>query len=339
MVQLYNALPSKPRPHVGARFMAAPCHSGTSLLSNLATLRRVSALIWRPGICSSLSGAAIANMMKTAGPSALAAKAPTAVRRSRGLAAMTKVRGVCWIRARSPHPRQVQPRRGCGRRQRRRSLSRARPLPPAQAQGSAAEQKELKLVGPEPKRFEVAEGQLKNIATAAFPFLMRLGSGGFASGYSVSLVPQDGKYAIATVLGRNIRETSAVSTFNRPAQPIVLYEFEGESCFYNFFYKLYCHQDRLPRSASFAALRTSHLPCLTRLPPSQPPCLQAALSAARWPPLSGGPRGRSPRPARGPCRPPSPGPGAASPTLFILFADLFVKPGILKKAKITLMRS
>lgn len=87
--------------------------------------------------------------------------------------------------------------------------------------------------------------------------------------------------------------------------------------------------------------------------PSPPACLPAgttracsgtatwwpALSAARWPPLSGGPRGRSPRPARGPCRPPSPGPGAASPTLFILFADLFVKPGILKKAKITLMRS
>ena len=101
-------------------------------------------------------------------------------------------------------------------------------LPLPQAQGSAAEQKELKLVGPEPKRFEVAQGQLKNIATAAFPFLMRLGSGGFASGYSVSLVPQDGKYAIASVLGRNIRETSAVGSFNRPAEPIVLYEFEGE---------------------------------------------------------------------------------------------------------------
>ena len=37
----------------------------------------------------------MAGMMKTAGPSALAAKAPTAVRRSRGLAAMTKVRGAC----------------------------------------------------------------------------------------------------------------------------------------------------------------------------------------------------------------------------------------------------
>lgn len=95
------------------------------------------------------------------------------------------------------------------------------------AQSSSAEPKELKLVGPEPQRFVVPEGQLKNIASAAFPALMRLGCGGFASGYKVSLVPDDGKYAVISVLGRKLRETSAVASFNRPKQPIVLYEFEG----------------------------------------------------------------------------------------------------------------
>lgn len=45
----------------------------------------------------------------------------------------------------------------------------------------------------------------------------------------MSLVPDDGKsYAVATIAGRQLRETSAVGSFPRPAQPIVLYEFEGE---------------------------------------------------------------------------------------------------------------
>lgn len=60
------------------------------------------------------------------------------------------------------------------------------PLPPplVQVRASAAGQKEeLKLVGPAPQRFAVAEGQLKNIASAAFPAAFRLGSGAFCSGY------------------------------------------------------------------------------------------------------------------------------------------------------------
>ncbi|KAI3438828.1 hypothetical protein D9Q98_001245 [Chlorella vulgaris] len=97
----------------------------------------------------------------------------------------------------------------------------------SKAQGSA-QQKELQLIGPEPQRFAVAKGQLTTIASAAFPFLMRLGSGGFVSGYSVSLVKDDGKYAMLEGLGRKMREESAaLSGFNRPQQPITLYEFEG----------------------------------------------------------------------------------------------------------------
>jgi glutaredoxin len=62
---------------------------------------------------------------------------------------------------------------------------------------------------------------------AAFPFIARLGTGGFASGYSSSLAPDDGTYAVATVGGRAVRETSKVGTFKRPAQPLELYEFQS----------------------------------------------------------------------------------------------------------------
>lgn len=91
------------------------------------------------------------------------------------------------------------------------------------------QQGQLRLVGPEPQRFVVAKGQLKDVASAAFPMLMRLGSGAFVAGYSVGLVPNDGKYAVVEVLGRKLRETSAVERYPRPAQPLTLYEFEGKA--------------------------------------------------------------------------------------------------------------
>jgi hypothetical protein len=87
--------------------------------------------------------------------------------------------------------------------------------------------KELRNAGPEPKRFTVADGQLANIATAAIGALVRLGSGGFAPGYSVSLQPDDGKYAVVRVMGRKLAETSEESSLPRPAKPLELYEFEG----------------------------------------------------------------------------------------------------------------
>ena len=51
---------------------------------------------------------------------------------------------------------------------------------------------------------------LLQVAAASFPFLARLGTGGFASGYKSGLVPDDGKYAVATVGGRRVAETSKV---------------------------------------------------------------------------------------------------------------------------------
>lgn len=100
------------------------------------------------------------------------------------------------------------------------------PTAPSQATGPATSSG-LKNIGPTPQRFTVASGQLKNVASAAFPFIARLGSGGFNAGYSVSLVADDGKYGVLKFAGRKVAETSAVSGFARPAQPLVLYEFEG----------------------------------------------------------------------------------------------------------------
>jgi hypothetical protein len=55
-------------------------------------------------------------------------------------------------------------------------------------------------------------GLCLQIASAAFAAFPRLGSGGFASGYKSELVADDnsGKYAVATVAGRKVVETSQV---------------------------------------------------------------------------------------------------------------------------------
>lgn len=68
----------------------------------------------------------------------------------------------------------------------------------------------------------------QQIATAALPALMRFGSGALGAGYSISFPPAEkGTYAVAEIAGRAIKETSKASTFNRPAKPLELYEFEG----------------------------------------------------------------------------------------------------------------
>jgi len=94
---------------------------------------------------------------------------------------------------------------------------------------AGGEQQPLRNIGPEPKRFEVAEGQLSSIAAAGAPFLLRAGTGGFNSGYRVALQADDGGpgYAVLRVGGRKVVETSDVGGFPRPAQPLEIYEFEG----------------------------------------------------------------------------------------------------------------
>lgn len=45
------------------------------------------------------------------------------------------------------------------------------------------------------------------LAAAAFPMLVRLGSGGFGSGYSAKLDSDDGKYGAVRIAGRKVGST------------------------------------------------------------------------------------------------------------------------------------
>lgn len=81
---------------------------------------------------------------------------------------------------------------------------------------------------PEPKTFFVRPDKAGDIAGAALPFAVRLATGGFASGYNISIGPNDeGKYSVARMAGQMVVETSSVGGFKRPSQPLVLYEFEA----------------------------------------------------------------------------------------------------------------
>eukprot|EP00270_Netrium_digitus_P013277 TRINITY_DN438_c0_g2_i6.p1 TRINITY_DN438_c0_g2~~TRINITY_DN438_c0_g2_i6.p1 ORF type:complete len:414 (+),score=105.45 TRINITY_DN438_c0_g2_i6:39-1244(+) len=83
---------------------------------------------------------------------------------------------------------------------------------------------------PEPKRFQVASGQLGAIAAASVPLLLRAGTGVTVIGYQVQLPPrvEDGVYTVASALGRSFVEGSAtLGGLKRPQQLIELYEFEG----------------------------------------------------------------------------------------------------------------
>ena len=48
---------------------------------------------------------------------------------------------------------------------------------------------------------------LVQLAAAAFPMLMRFGSGGFGSGYSAKLDSDDGKYGAVRIAGRKVSNT------------------------------------------------------------------------------------------------------------------------------------
>lgn len=85
----------------------------------------------------------------------------------------------------------------------------------------------VKLSGPDPVRFAVAEGQLGAIVGSSVPLLLRLGTGALTQGYSAGIGEDDGSYSLVSVSGRKLKESSAVTGFNRPAEPIIIYEFEG----------------------------------------------------------------------------------------------------------------
>ena len=99
---------------------------------------------------------------------------------------------------------------------------------------SSSSSENMKLVGPEPQRFAVAEGQLQNIASAAFITMIRGGAGALALGYKTSLVretPENkGNYTLASLPGGfRIQETSTAAKFPRPAEPLVIYDAQDAS--------------------------------------------------------------------------------------------------------------
>lgn len=49
------------------------------------------------------------------------------------------------------------------------------------------------MAGPPPARFGVADGQLFDVATAALPALLRLGTGALNYGYKAGIVADDSK--------------------------------------------------------------------------------------------------------------------------------------------------
>ena len=83
---------------------------------------------------------------------------------------------------------------------------------------------------PEPRRFYVRKDRLLDIASASLGTLSRFGFGAFAAGYKTGLV-SDSADAYSIVHGiagsKMLSETSAVAEFPRPAQPIILYEFDA----------------------------------------------------------------------------------------------------------------
>ena len=98
------------------------------------------------------------------------------------------------------------------------------------ATGDESSREEYELIGSEPERFKVAEGQLVSLLTAATPASTRLISGVLTSGWKVSLengpVP-DGEYSFGSFGGRYLKESSDTESFKRPEKPLKLYEFEG----------------------------------------------------------------------------------------------------------------
>ena len=113
-----------------------------------------------------------------------------------------------------------------------RAAPRARPVASSSGNVESAERRDTTLTGPPPQKFAVAEGQLLNIASAAFAAAARGGCGAFAAGYSSSVVKaapgDETRYSVAALpFGYRLEERSAVTSFPRPAQPLVIYDLHG----------------------------------------------------------------------------------------------------------------
>jgi glutathione S-transferase len=81
----------------------------------------------------------------------------------------------------------------------------------------------------EPKVLYTEPKQFLDVATAFMPFIFRRGSGSFAEGYKINIVPRDDtKYSFARIGNYQLSETCArdsTPVMNRG--PVIIYEFEG----------------------------------------------------------------------------------------------------------------
>jgi hypothetical protein len=67
--------------------------------------------------------------------------------------------------------------------------------------------------------------QIPNLLTASIPAILRVGSGVFADGYGIKLVPRDDtKYTYAATADQQIEETGI---YKVPNEPLIIYEFES----------------------------------------------------------------------------------------------------------------
>ena len=81
----------------------------------------------------------------------------------------------------------------------------------------------------EPKVLYTEPKQFFDVATAFMPFILRRGSGSFAEGYRINIVPRDDtKYSFARIGKYQLSETcdrDSAPVMNR--SPVIIYEFEG----------------------------------------------------------------------------------------------------------------
>lgn len=78
------------------------------------------------------------------------------------------------------------------------------------------------------KPFYARSDQMADLMACSFTSMLRLGTGALTSGFSLSLEKDDpAVYSAIRFGGYMLKEGSAVGSFNRPAQPLQLYEFES----------------------------------------------------------------------------------------------------------------
>ena len=81
----------------------------------------------------------------------------------------------------------------------------------------------------EPKTFTPDLSKAPSLAASAVMAVARMGGGALAHGYRVEVVKDDDSavYGVRLPGGNRLQETSSLSSYPKPAQPLILYEFQG----------------------------------------------------------------------------------------------------------------